>query len=154
MEEMAKLEQNRAMLDAVRTLTGIVDHVSSFEPVRKADLRRGDQLLIATVNSLYSISVLDDGAYLIRGGWFDRQGASPALVSIAGCTWGGSVIKTDIVAACGLYLEFGNRLVTSRIRAIRLVRDEASPGEDEAPTRMDESVLSRCGIRWSDGKAS
>ncbi len=35
---------------------------------------------------------------------------------------GGSVIKHDIVAACGLRLEFGNRVVTSRIRAVRVIR--------------------------------
>ena len=46
-------------------------------------------------------------------------------MSIAGCTWGGTVIKCDIVAARGLRLEFGNRVVTSPIREVRVVRDEA-----------------------------
>ena len=31
---------------------------------------------------------------------------------------GGRVIKNDIVAACGLHLEFGNKVVTSRIKKI------------------------------------
>jgi hypothetical protein len=34
---------------------------------------------------------------------------------------GGSIIKVDIVAACGLSLEFGNRVVTSTIQKIFVV---------------------------------
>ena len=68
--------------------------------------------------------VHEDATYSISGGWFDSQGLSPARLSIAGCTWGGSVIKQDIVAACGLRLEFGNRVVTTRIREVRVVRSE------------------------------
>ena len=69
---------------------------------------------------------LGDSTYSVWGGWFDRQGLSPVRLSISGCTWGGSVIKHDIVAARGLRLEFGNRVVTSRIRAIRVIRSEGS----------------------------
>ncbi len=46
----------------------------------------------------------------------DKEGLSPLRTTINGCTWGGSAIKVDIVAACGLHLEFGNRVVTSRIK--------------------------------------
>ena len=42
--------------------------------------------------------------------------------NINGCTWGGSAIMIDIVAACGLHLEFGNRVVTSKIRQFSVVR--------------------------------
>jgi len=49
---------------------------------------------------------------------------SPVTTSIAGCTWGGSSIKVNIVAACGLCLEFGNRLITSPIQRIIVVRRE------------------------------
>ena len=85
----------------------MVEQVGFIEHVRKADLRRGDQLLVATENSIYSICVLEDATYSISGGWFDTQGISPVRTSIAGCTWGGTAIKQDIVAACGLRLEFG-----------------------------------------------
>ena len=40
--------------------------------------------------------------------------------------WGGSAIKHDIVAACGLFLEFGNWVITTRIQKIRVIRREAS----------------------------
>jgi hypothetical protein len=42
--------------------------------------------------------------------------------TITGCTLGGSVIKLDIVAACGLRLEFGNRVVTTPIQKVYVIR--------------------------------
>ncbi|MDA2938136.1 hypothetical protein MYX75_07740, partial [Acidobacteria bacterium AH-259-A15] len=72
--------------------------------------------------STYSIHVLEDGFYSVSGGWFDRKGLSPLRTTITGCTWGGSAIKIDIVAACGLHLEFGNQVVTSTIRKVCLIR--------------------------------
>jgi hypothetical protein len=92
--------------------------------VCKAELHVGDRLFVRTSNSLYSIRVLDDDLYSVSGGWFDRQGLSPATTMIAGCTWGGSAIKVDIVAACGLRIEFGNRLITSAIQNIVLLTTE------------------------------
>jgi hypothetical protein len=48
----------------------------------------------------------------------------PQRMAINGCTWGGSAIKQDILAARGLYLEFGNTVLTSRIQQIRVIRAE------------------------------
>jgi hypothetical protein len=100
----------------------ILQQVGRFEALRKGDLQRGDRVLVSTENSLYSIHVEEDGSYSISGGWFDRNGLSPATTSIAGCTWGGTAIKRDLVAARGLRLEFGNRVVTSTIREVRVIR--------------------------------
>lgn len=108
-----------------QTLDTLVEHSRSLEEVRKQDLHSGDRVLVRTRNSLYTIWVLDEGVYWVSGGWFDRQGLSPHRVRINGCTWGGSVIKRDILAACGLFLEFGNRVLTSRIRQVRVI--EARP---------------------------
>ena len=113
------------MIARARTVNVLLDQVGRIDSIRKADLRKGDRLLVATENSVYSIRVHEDSTYSISGGWFDTQGMSPVRLSIAGCTWGGSVIKCDIVAACGLRLEFGNRVVTSPIREVRIVREEA-----------------------------
>jgi len=107
-----------------RTVNAMLDQVGLMEQVRKTDLRDGDQLLVATENSVYSICVHEDATYSISGGWFDSQGISPVRTSIAGCTWGGTAIKQDIVAACGLRLEFGNRVVTTRIREVRVFRGD------------------------------
>lgn len=105
-----------------RTLGAIVDCTERLEAVRRADLALGDQLLVTTRNSIYSIHVLEEGLYLVSGGWFDRRGLSPSKVAINGCTWGGRAIKVDILAASGLHLEFGNDVVTSRILKYQVIR--------------------------------
>ena len=105
-----------------RTLGAIVDHTKRLESLRKADLELGDQVLVTTRNSTYSIHVLQEDLYSVSGGWFDRKGLSPSRVAINGCTWGGRAIKWDIVAACGLHLEFGNQVVTSRIMEFQVIR--------------------------------
>ena len=87
---------------------------------------------MTTLNSTYSIRVLEDGFYSVSGGWFDREGLSPFRTTITGCSWGGSAIKLDIVAACGLHLEFGNRVVTSPIRKVYVMRFS-----EQAPARMN-----------------
>ena len=100
------------------TLDAIVHHSQHLQEVRKVDVKAGDRLFIKTNNSVYSIWIMDDNCCMVSGGWFDRKGLSPMRTKIAGCTWGGSAIKIDIVAACGLCLEFSNRLVTTTIQRI------------------------------------
>ena len=103
-------------------LSTIVDSTDCLREIPKASLRAGDLVLVRTSNSLYTVGVLANGFCRVSGGWFDRKGLSPATTRISGCTWGGSAIKIDIAAACGLRLEFGNRLVTSTIQKIILFR--------------------------------
>jgi len=103
-------------------LGAIVDHTERLDAVYKNDLEIGDQLLVTTRNSTYSIFPLEEGLYSVSGGWFDRQGLSPFKVGINGCTWGGRAIKLDILAARGLHLEFGNQVVTSRILEYQILR--------------------------------
>src|SRR3989338_11690441 len=95
----------------VPTLSSLAETADHLKEVRKAELRVGDWVFVKTVKSLYRIHVLSNGLYEASGGWFDKKGLSPIKPRIAGCTWGGSVIKVNIVAACGLSLEFGNRLI-------------------------------------------
>ena len=112
---------------AARTLSVIAGHVPCVDGVARSDLRAGDWLLVSTRNSRYSILTLGDGCYYVTGGWFDQQGHSPATVGINGCTWGGRMIHTGLLAAPGLCLEFGNHVVTTRIRSVRVIRS-AAPG--------------------------
>lgn len=105
-----------------RTLGAITGEAEHLQTVQKTDLQFGDRVLVQTAHSLYSIHVLGGGEYLVSGGWFDRKGLSPFRTSIPGCTWGGSAIKTDVIAACGLHLEFGNRVITSSIRRVQVFR--------------------------------
>ena len=113
-------------MEIAYTLETEAERSRSLEAVRKSDLRSGDCLLVTTQNSRYTIWVLGDGCYRIWGGWFDRRGISPQRVGINGCTWGGSALKMDIVAACGLHLEFANTVLTTRIRNIRVIRGQAT----------------------------
>lgn len=86
--------------------------------VQKADLHPGDWVVVKTEHSTYTILAVENGKYKVSGGWFDRKFSVPVEVGIVGCTWGGSAVKIDVVAACGLRLEFGNKVKTSSIREI------------------------------------
>lgn len=110
-----------------QTLASRVEEARSLEEVRKKDLRVGDRVLVTTKNSLYTIWMLHESVYLVSGGWFDIRRISPQKTAINGCTWGGSAIKQDILAACGLHLEFGNNVRTTRIREVRIIPAEARP---------------------------
>jgi hypothetical protein len=106
------------------SLESQIRSVDYLRQVRKADLHPGDCVFVKTLRSLYRIRVKENGRYEISGGWFDKKGLPPTELGISGCTWGGSAIKTDIVAACGLCVEFANRLITSPIQKIILLRQQ------------------------------
>jgi len=140
------------MIARLRTVAAMLEQIGRSRSVRKAELKSGDRIRVTTENSVYSIRVLEDAVYSVSGGWFDRQGMSPSRVSIAGCTWGGSVIRNDIVAACGLHIEFGNRVVTSKIREVRLIREPGDEGDPvSAPPLKSAELLTACyGAGWRE----
>ncbi len=110
-----------------RTLGAIVEHAGDIDPVLKSDLSRGDWVVVVTKNSTYSICFLGGESYSVAGGWFDQNHAAPLTVNINGCTWGGSAIKSDILAAPGLFLEFGNRVRTTRIQQVTIHHGDVLP---------------------------
>lgn len=79
-------------------------------------------MYVKTCNSLYCIRVEEQRNVRVSGGWFERTGRTPVKTTIAGCTWGGKAINVDVVAAVGLSLEFGNRVTTSPITSVVLLR--------------------------------
>jgi len=105
-----------------RNLQAITAEADRLEGVRKRDLAQGDWVLVTTRNSTYVICALGNDLYSVSGGYFDRKGLSPATVAINGCTWGGTAIKVDLIAGRGLFLEFGNRVLTTRIQNVRVIR--------------------------------
>ena len=113
------------MTESTQCLDTVVAEARDLQAVRKRDVQPGDRLVIHTRNSTYILWCVLDGLYWVSGGWFDREGMSPQVMGINGCTWGGSIIKQDIVAALGLRMEFGNRVRTTAIRDIHLVRATA-----------------------------
>jgi hypothetical protein len=123
------------MSQLLPTLEARTMEADRLEAVRKNDLFSGDSVLVLTKNSVYAIRALGEGLYEVSGGWFDRHGGPSQVVTINGCTWGGSAIKQDIVAARGLFLEFGNRVVTTRIRDILLIRGDQKEQHGDLPTQ-------------------
>ena len=99
-------------------LKNLTETSNDLLQVYKHQVKQGDQVYLKTLNSVYVIKVVDEGEYLVSGGWFDRQNLSPHKINIRGCTWGGTAIKTDIIAAPGLCIEFSNNLITSKINKV------------------------------------
>jgi len=106
----------------VAGLRSVVETSDNLRRLEKADVEPGDSIFVKTVNSLYRIQVRGDGLYEVSGGWFDRQRHSSMTLRISGCSWGGIIIKPGLVAACGLFLEFGNKLVTTPVQNIIIMR--------------------------------
>jgi hypothetical protein len=103
-------------------LDRVVHGADDIQKVPNGSLEPGDYVFVKTINSLYSLCKRSDNLFEVRGGWFDRKGLSPAMIQIRGCTWGGSIINLGLVAARGLFLEFGNNLTTSPIRKIVVIK--------------------------------
>jgi hypothetical protein len=131
-----------SMIGRFRTVNAILEQAGASRPARRDELGCGDYVVVTTENSIYSIQVLEDATYRVCGGWFDRQKLSPVTLTVAGCTWGGSVIKRDIVAACGLHLEFGNRVLTSRIRDVLVIRGGSRESAGLRPVHSPELFAS------------
>ena len=107
-----------------RTLDAFVRKLGELDAVRRSDLCLGDCIWVRTRNSTYSIYVLGNDHYRVSGGWFDLKGLSPLRTTITGCTWDGNAVHSNLVAARGLHLEFGNDVITSAIQEVDVVRCE------------------------------
>jgi hypothetical protein len=105
-----------------QSLEKVIATADDLKQVKKSDVYFGDLIIVNTRNSVYSLKAVERDLFLVSGGWFDRKGMSPLKTTVRGCTWGGSIIKVDIIAACGLCLEFGNRVVTTAIEKVSVVR--------------------------------
>jgi hypothetical protein len=99
----------------LKNLTEICDKQLN---IYKHSLNSGDLVYLKTANSAYTIKVTGKDEYMVSGGWFDAQNLSPYRIKIRGCTWGGSAINTEIIAAPGLCIEFSNNLITSIVNKI------------------------------------
>jgi hypothetical protein len=99
----------------------------AIDGVRDADVQPGDWVIVRTRNSTYALRAHGDGTFDASGGWFARNGGRVCRLRIAGCTWGGTALWTRMIAAPGMFLEFSNRVLTTRIREVRHLRPLASP---------------------------
>ncbi len=108
------------------TLSSILDQVDTTTQIRRNALHFNDLLIVTTRNSIYRIIVLGPNDFFVYGGWFERKGLIPYRTSINGCTWGGSMLMRDVIAAHEMCIEFGNRVTTTFIKTI-----EFHPGAGE-----------------------
>jgi hypothetical protein len=108
------------------SLDQLVAAAPSIEGVRAEELQPGDRVIVRTRNSVYSLLVKGDGTFDVCGGWFAREAQSGEAVRVAGCTWGGSALLTGMIAAPDMFLEFSNRVRTTRIREVRVLRPSAT----------------------------
>lgn len=108
------------------SLDVLASHASRVDAVRAGDVQPGDWLIIRTRNSTYALRANGDGTFDATGGWFSRNEQLGVGLRIAGCTLGGSVLLTRILAAPGMFLEFGNHVRTTRIHEVRLLRPETA----------------------------
>jgi hypothetical protein len=111
------MRHRRRKLHVARTLEKLARFTRALGGVRRHEVGWGETILVRTRNSEYCLTPSVDGAYFVSGGWFDRY-ASLSKVTVNGCTFGGSAICSDLVAAPGLFLEFGNGVRTTRIREV------------------------------------
>lgn len=96
----------------------LVDASGSIPGVTRQDMLPGDRVVVHTRNSTYVLRRLDEHRFEVSGGWFARQGEMPVTLTVTGCTWGGSAVRRDLVAGCGMRIEFGNRVLTSIVRRV------------------------------------
>jgi hypothetical protein len=95
--------------------------------VRLQDLEPGSMLRLHTENTCYEIIVLHGGSAYLSG--HPLYCPQPVLVTIAGSTWGGSMLKLHFIGR-GMHLEFrhpgySTPIVTSIIQEIRDCRRTA-----------------------------
>ncbi len=107
------------------SLNAVLQHLPRFRRIQRTDLLFADRMVVYTQNSRYDLIVVGDGEYMITGGWFDRESLSPHRVRINGCTWGGSMIWKETVAAPGMCIEFDNRVITSPVRRVLICRPDS-----------------------------
>lgn len=114
-----------ASRQAAPSLQGFAEAAIEAEGVYLASLAAIDQLEVRTRNSLYKLTMLGDGRVLVLGGAFFPVWTEAQL---SGSTLGGSFLKVGWVG-CGFCMEFlhaGQRIVTTRAKAIRKIENAAA----------------------------
>lgn len=96
-------------------LSRFAERVEKLPALYKSEVEIGDYIMVKTQNSIYKLQACSGREYLVNGGRFDRKKQSPIRTTITGCGLGSAFVKIDLIAACGLRIEFGNRVITSSI---------------------------------------
>ena len=73
-------------------LEQIVNRSDQIQQVTKNNLSIGDIVIAKTRNSSYKLQKVEENLFEVTGGWFDQKGLSPKVMTVRGCTRGGSII--------------------------------------------------------------
>lgn len=114
-------------------LEALVTAARKLECIGRGDVRPGDRLLVSTRNSVYRLVTRADGRFEVSGGIFARESphdAGARTLAVCGCTAGGRALFTNVVAAPGLFLEFGDGTTTTRIRQVRKITGDVARERD------------------------
>lgn len=88
----------------------------------KNEISTGDWIVVKTMNSVYVLTAGHAQQFRVSGGYFEKSPSGPVKTTVTGCGWGGSFMKFDAIAVCGLRMEFGNRIITSTISAFAIFK--------------------------------
>ena len=130
---LGSVRSTNVKLSSALSLDAILQHLPRFRRIQRNDLYFADRVIVYTQNSRYDMIVVGEGEYMITGGWFDHEKLSPHRVRINGCTWGGSMIWRDTVAAPGMCIEFDNRVITTPVRRVLVHRPNAQAANGLQP---------------------
>jgi hypothetical protein len=120
------MRSRMALVPRSATLDGFADAIATGEGVNLHDLDPLTALLVYTSNSVYRIVVSRRTAIVIQGGPFFREMTE---VRLHGSSAGGSLLRVAWIGV-GLCMEIsagGQRIVTSRVRAIMRQPAQSSP---------------------------
>ncbi|MCS7054388.1 MAG: hypothetical protein NZM09_11760 [Ignavibacterium sp.] len=100
-------------------IESLIDKFKNKPKVFIKELPVGTIIYLETENSTYKLEVIDPNecCVLASGGYFQRKNIEPAKTYIIGSTFGGSMIFKDQLIE-GLFCEFYNNIITSRIKRI------------------------------------
>ena len=106
-----------------------LDEQEKLGGVQLDELEPGTKIEVQTLNTLYTIEVLENGKYMVSGGSYF---SAPTETHIGGSTWGSSMLKLKWLGI-NMHIEMGHPakngiITTSPVQAIKII---APDGEGE-----------------------
>jgi hypothetical protein len=94
--------------------------------IKLTELAVGTRVEAQTRNTLYKIAVLENGKYMVEGGFYFPE---PKEAWISGSTWGGSMLKMKWLGI-GMHMEFGNpecgTVTSTAVKSLKVLASDGS----------------------------
>lgn len=107
-------------------LKELIPELDNLAAISLSDVPVGWTVMVTTENSNYEITVLDPkmAKVSVKGGYFDKRDKSN-ITTVIGSTFGGSSVVQSMIVE-GLFMEFGNRVTTSKVKDFKLISPTGS----------------------------